>query len=144
MLFSTYDPFVIPSSRVPFTTGRTNTSSLDYDVVRSEEGVTLHIDIPGIDPETVELTVDGRSLKIETNRVSTIPEGSRIVTRRRRSDAISQTFALGERLDADALTADYDLGVLTVKVPVAESAKPRKVPVGTGGSPAIDAPAEDA
>ena len=144
MLFSTYDPFVSPSSRVPFPSARANTGSLDYDVIRSEDGVTLRIDIPGIDPDTVELTVDGRSLKIEANRDSAIPEGARIVSSRRRRDAIAQTFSLGERLDASELTADYDLGVLTVTVPVAESAKPRKVAVGAGRAAAIDAASEEA
>lgn len=139
MLFSTYDPFSTPSTRVPFAAGRADSGALDYDVVHSEDGVTLHIDIPGIDPDTVELTVDGRSLKVEAHRDSAIPEGARIVSRRRRGDSISQTFALGDGLDSAELTAEYDLGVLTIHVPVAESAKPRRIPVGTAKSTAIDA-----
>ena len=133
MLFNTYDPF-----RDFPTTSR----GLDYDVVRSDEGVVLSIDIPGIDPATVELTVDGRSLRVEADRSSTIPENAQVVSHRRRSGSIAQTFQLGEKLDADKLTADYDLGVLTVTIPVAESAKPRKVAVGVGApapAPAIDA-----
>ena len=128
MLFNTYDPFRIPSA--PSTSRR-----LDHEVFSNEEGVTLRIDIPGIDPDTVDLTVDGRSLRIEAARESSIPEGSKIVSRRR-DGSISQTFQLGERLDADKLEADYEFGVLTVTVPVAESAKPRKVTVGAG-APAL-------
>jgi len=134
MLFNTYDPF-----RSPLAT----TAGLNYDVVRSEDGVTLSIDIPGVDPETVDLTVDGRSLRLETNRTTTLPEGAKVVSRRRRSGSVKQTFQLGEQLDADRLTADYEHGVLTVTIPVAESAKPRKVAVGAG-APAIDATAEAA
>lgn len=130
MLFNTYEPFL-----APFLTD--STRSLDYEVARSEEGVTIRIDIPGVDPETVDLTVDGRSLRLEVTRSSAIPEGARIVTSRRRNGDISQTFELGERLDTERLVADYEFGVLTVKVPVAESAKPRKVTVGAT-TPAIE------
>ncbi len=128
MLFNTYDPFRIP-------TAASANRTLDHEVFSNDEGVTLRIDIPGIDPDTVDLTVDGRSLRIEAARESSIPEGAQIVNRRR-GGSIAQTFQLGERLDADKLEADYEFGVLTVTVPVAESAKPRKVAVGAG-APAL-------
>lgn len=116
MLFNTYSTYA--------------NTTLDYDVLRSEDGVTLRIDIPGIDPETIDLTLNGRSLRLEANRDSSIPEGVRIVGNRRRNGSIAQSFQLGERLDAEQLTADYEFGVLTVTIPVAESAKPRKISVG--------------
>ncbi len=133
MLFPTHDPFRELAS---------NVRGLDYDVVRSETGVVLSIDMPGIDPSTVELTVEGRSLTLSASRESVIPEGAQVVSRRRRDGSLNQTFQLGERLDADKLAADYNFGVLTVTIPVAESAKPRKVEVGVGAAPAIDATAE--
>ena len=114
------------------------TSGLDYDVVRTEEGVTLFVDIPGINPDDVDLTVDGRNLRLEANRNNTaFPEGARVISRGRRNGDVNQSFQLGEQLDAERLTADYSNGVLTVTIPVAESAKPRKVEVGVG-APAID------
>lgn len=132
MLFTNYDPFRDLS---------TSARSLDYDVVRSEDGVIVRIDIPGIDPATVDLTVDGRSLRLETERPTSLPENAELVASRRRPFAAKQTFQLGEQLDAERLTADYEFGVLTVTIPVAESAKPRKVAVGVGASQgqAIDA-----
>ncbi len=137
MLFTNYDPFRDLSN---------SARSFDYDVVRSEDGVVVRIDIPGIDPSTVDLTVDGRSLRIETTRPTDVPENAQVVTSRRRPLAASQTFQLGEQLDAERLTADYEFGVLTVNIPVAESAKPRKVEVGVGTSnaTAIDAASEAA
>lgn len=137
MLFTNYDPFRDLSN---------SARSFDYDVVRSEDGVVVRIDIPGIDPSTVDLTVDGRSLRIETTRPTNVPENAQVVTSRRRALAASQTFQLGEQLDAERLTADYEFGVLTVNIPVAESAKPRKVEVGVGSSnaTAIDAASEAA
>ena len=136
MLFPTNDPFRERSL---------NARGLDYDVVRSDTGVVLSIDMPGIDPSTVDLTVEGRSLTLSASRESWIPEGAQVVSRRRRDGSINETFELGERLDTDKLTADYNFGVLTVTIPVAESAKPRKVEVGVGAAPAaidtaVDAP----
>ncbi len=136
MLFNSYDPFVNPANR-----------GLDYDVLRSDEGVVLSVDIPGIDPATVELTVEGRSLTLNASRPSSIPEGAKVLSRRR-SGSVSQSFQLGERLDSDNLTADYEFGVLTVTIPVAESAKPRRVEVAVGAgvesAEAIDATSEAA
>ena len=67
------------------------------------------------------------------------------VNRRRRSGKLSHRFHLGELLDAERLEAGYDFGVLTIRIPIAESAKPRKVPVGAGAaSAAIDAESAEA
>ena len=135
MLFNTYDPF-----RSPIFTEATR--GLDYDVIRSDEGVVLHIDIPGIDPDTVDLTVEGRSLRLEATRPTNVPENARVTTRGRRTGAVKQTFQLGERLDADRLSADYAFGVLVVTIPVAESAKPRKVAVSAADSSVLEAASE--
>jgi HSP20 family protein len=67
------------------------------------------------------------------------PEGATVTARRRRSGKIAQVFHLGNQLDAEKLSAEVLNGVLTVTIPVAESAKPRKVAVGVGAAPAIDA-----
>ena len=130
-MLRTFDPF----REFPLAT----TPTVDYDIVRSDDGVELHIDIPGIDPAEVELTVDGRSLVLSAERPERIAEGATQVSRRRRSGSISRRFHLGESLDADRLEADYEFGVLTVRIPVAESAKPRRVAVGVGGAAAIEA-----
>ena len=122
MLLKTYDPFreFSPASR-----------GLDYDVTKGDDGVLLSIDLPGVDPDTVDLTVEGRSLHLSATRPSSIPEGTQVVARHRRTGDFSQTFQLGEKLDADRLTADYEFGVLTISIPVAESSKPRSVSINT-------------
>ena len=122
-MFSTFDPFRELTAAVP---------TLDYDIVRSDDGVELYIDIPGVDPATVDLTVDGRSLHLKAERRFEVPEGSTLVSRRRRQADLAKTFHLGENLDSERLEADYALGVLKVTIPVAESAKPRKVEVAVG------------
>jgi len=130
-MFSTFDPFRELTAATP---------ALDYDIVRSDEGVELYIDIPGVDPAAVDLTIDGRSLHLKAERRFDVAEGSTLVSRRRSRTEIAKTFHLGDNLDADRLEADYAFGVLKVSIPVAESAKPRKVEVGTSG--ALDAVVE--
>ncbi len=136
MLFTTHDPFRSPLFN---DTHR----GLDYEAVRTEDGVTLYVDIPGVDPSSVDLTIDGRSLHLEAKRETAIPEGATVVSTRRRGTNVKQTFQLGEQLDADRLGADCQHGVLVVTIPVAESAKPRKVAVGAA-SAAINATVEAA
>jgi len=105
-------------------------NTVDYDVVRTEDGVTLLVDVPGVDPASVDLTIDNRSLTLRAERSATLPEGATVTTRRRRSGAIVHSFHLGAQLDADRLSADVHNGVLTITIPTAESAKPRKIEVG--------------
>ncbi len=119
-MFRTIDPYRNLS--------HTSERGTEYDVVRTEDGVQVHVDIPGIDPAHVDLTVDGRSLVLRADRPARA-EGT--VVARRRTGTLHRRFHLGEQLDADRLEADYALGVLTVTIPFAESAKPRKVLVGT-------------
>ena len=133
-MFTSFDPFRELTAATP---------ALDYDIVRSDDGVELYIDIPGVDPSRVDLTVDGRSLHLKAERRFDVAEGSTLVSRRRRPAEIAKTFHLGENLDAEQLEADYAFGVLKVMIPVAESAKPRKVEVGIG-TEALDASVVDA
>ena len=116
----------------------TKSGTLAYDTIRTETSIKLLIDIPGIDPDTVNLTVDGRSLRIDATREVELADGETLVSSRHRSGALSRLFHLGEQLDADGLTADAARGVLTVTIPVAESAKPRKISVGSSAE-AIEA-----
>lgn len=124
----------------PFNTFAGTPANVAYDVLRTDEGVQLFIDLPGINPDAVELTVDGRVLSLKAERVFDVPEGATLLSRRRTAKTIDHSFQLGDSLDAERLEADYAFGVLKVTVPVAESAKPRKVNVAIGTStPQVEA-----
>lgn len=123
-MIRSFDPF----REFNYTAG----STLDFDLLQSEEGVQLFIDLPGVNPDEVDITVDGRSLHLKAERSFEVPEGTTLISRRRPSKSISRSFQLGENLDPEGLEADYAYGVLKVTVPVAESAKPRKISVGAG------------
>ncbi|MDH3754631.1 MAG: Hsp20/alpha crystallin family protein [Acidimicrobiia bacterium] len=127
-MFSTFDPFRdfarLAPARLPVT--------VPYDTLRFDDRFELRFDVPGVDPDGIELTVDGRELTLTFDRTSDIPEDATLVARRRPTGEVRQSLHLGESLDVTGLAADYDKGVLVVTIPVAEQAMPRKVPVAIG------------
>ena len=110
-------------------------SGVPMDAFRRGEQVVVHFDLPGIDPESIDLTVERNVLTLRAERTVARQEGDEaIVTERPRGTFTRQLF-LGETLDAGNIDAAYEHGVLTVTIPVAEQAKPRKVSIaGTNGA----------
>lgn len=117
------------------------------DAVRSPERFELYIDLPGVDPTTVDLTVEGRTLTLTADRSFTVPEGAELVTAGRRHGAYSRSFRIGDDLDLDQVSARSEHGVLIVSIPVASSAKARKISISTDpaviDAPAVEAPSDD-
>ncbi len=104
---------------------------MPMDLYRTADGYVLNADLPGIDPQSVDVDVDGQLLSIRAER-SPRPEGDvKWLARERVSGSFLRRFTLGQNVDADSISANYDNGVLSVVIPVAERAKPRKVEVRT-------------
>lgn len=106
--------------------------SSNLDVVRSEDHFDMYIDLPGVDPDTVELTVDGRTLTVAARREFTVGESQEHVYAGRRHGEFHRSFKLADDLDVDALTARSEHGVLHISLPVLAAAKPRKIRINTG------------
>ena len=117
-------------------TGRAPT--MQMDAYRHDGQLVVHFDLPGVDPGAIEVTVDKNVLTVRAERAIARGEGEWLAAERPHGSFSRQLF-LGEDLDADALEAHYDQGVLTLTVPVAEAAKPRRIEVTSGGRQAIDA-----
>lgn len=109
----------------PFGTG------LAMDTVRREGEVVLRFDVPGFDPEKISVTVDRGVLAVTGTREETRTEGETHVVRERQFGSFTRRVRLGENLNADAIEATNHDGVLEIKIPVREEAKPRKIEVGT-------------
>ncbi len=92
----------------------------------------VHFDIPGIDPETIELDVERNVLNVRAERRSPAPEGAETVVAERPTGTFTRQLFLGDTLDTERIDAAYDAGVLTLRIPVAEAAKPRRIQI-TGG-----------
>jgi HSP20 family protein len=113
-----------PTARTAFTT------ALPMDTVRRDGEVVLRFDVPGFDPEKIDVTVDRGVLAVSGTREETKTEGETHVIRERHFGSFTRRVRLGENLDADAIEATNHDGVLEIRIPVREEAKPRKIEVG--------------
>ena len=102
------------------------------DAYRHGDEVVVCFDLPGMDPGTIDLTVEQNVLTIKAERRYDGREGDEVIAAERLHGAFTRQLFLGETLDAERLVASYETGVLTLRIPVAESAKPRKVPITEG------------
>jgi HSP20 family protein len=107
-------------------------SWMAMDAVRHEHDVELFFDLPGVSPDSIDLTVERNVLSVKAERNWEPAEGDEVLAHERPYGSITRQVMLGETLDTDRLEARYDAGVLAVRIPVAEQAKPRKVEISGG------------
>ena len=113
---------------------------MPVDLYRDGDRYVLHADIPGADPGSIDIDVDGSQLSIRAQRTAGQGEGLRWIARERGAGTYLRQFTLGDGVDIDGISASYDSGVLSVVIPVSERAKPRKIRVeSTGEREAISA-----
>ena len=110
---------------------RAFTSAIPMDTVRRDGELVLRFDVPGIDPEKIDVTVDRGVLTVSATREETRTEGESPVVRERLFGSFTRRVRLSDNLDADAIEASNHDGVLEIRIPVREEAKPRKITVGT-------------
>jgi len=103
---------------------------MPMDAYRQGETFNIDLDLPGVDPDTIDLTVEQNVLTVHAERRPRIAEETERVVAERTYGTFSRQVFLGETLDVEKLSADYDAGVLSIKIPIAEQAKPRKIAVG--------------
>jgi len=107
------------------------------DAYRKDDMFLLQLDVPGISAESVELTVDNNVLTIRASRHAPVmQEQVEPVVAERPWGEFSRQVLLGNNLDVSRIQAEYDAGVLTVSIPVAEHAKPRRIEVNVRDSSA--------
>ena len=110
--------------------------TMPMDAYRDGDAFVVQLDLPGVDARSIDLTVEKNVLVVRAERSGPeVDEKSRLVSERPRGTFTRQLF-LGEGLDSEKIEATYDAGVLTIRIPVAEQAKPRKVEVSASSSPA--------
>jgi HSP20 family protein len=114
--------------------GSNGPRSVPMDLYRSGDHYVLDVDLPGVDPGSVDIDVDGSVLTIRAERTLGAPEGAQWLTRERQPGTFVRQLTLGDGLDVERIAARYDNGVLSVTIPVQESSKPRKISVATGSA----------
>jgi HSP20 family protein len=97
-------------------------AAMPMDAYRQGDTFYLQLDLPGIQMDSIELTV-------RAERAPTGADGAEMIVAERPAGTFTRQVFLGDTLDADQLTADYTAGVLTLAIPVREAAKPRKVEI---------------
>lgn len=114
--------------------GRGAPMSFPMDAYRRGDELHVELDLPGVDPDSIDLTVDQSQLTIRAERRFELQEGDEMAVAERPQGTFSRQLLLSEALDIDNLRADYVDGVLQLTIPVAERAKPRKIEIGRSGS----------
>ena len=107
------------------------TPALPMDTVRRDGEVVLRFDVPGVAQDKIGVTVDKGLLTVSATREETKTEGESPVVRERLFGSFTRRVRLSENLDADSIEASNHDGVLEIRIPVREEAKPRKIEVGT-------------
>jgi HSP20 family protein len=137
MLLSTFDPFA--QFHRALRAADDGYSAMRMDAVRREQEVELRFDLPGIDKDSIDVTVDRGVLTVSATRTDEYAEGEKPYIRERISGSFTRRIRLSDSVDADKIAAAYDDGVLRVTVPLAERALPRKVEVRTQERAAVEA-----
>jgi HSP20 family protein len=106
------------------------------DAYRRGEDVVLFFDLPGVDPQSIDLTVDQHVLTVRAERRSELEEGAEVLAAERPQGSFVRRVFLGDALDTDRITAEYHNGVLRLTIPVSEQAKPRKIEIAADGQQA--------
>jgi HSP20 family protein len=108
-------------------------TAMPMDAYRVGDEFVVAFDLPGVDPDAIELDIERNVLTVKAERRPTVPaEKVEMQVSERPLGVFSRQLFLGDTLDAERITADYDAGVLTLRIPIAEQAKPRKIEI-TGG-----------
>lgn len=110
---------------------------MPMDAYRRGDNVWVHLDLPGVVADTIDISVERNVLTVAAERSYQRQEADRVYFDERHEGAFRRQVSLGEGLDADGIEADYTDGVLTLRIPVIPQAKPRKIEV-TSSQPAID------
>lgn len=113
---------------------RRGTATMPMDAVRRGDRVLVTFDLPGVDPEAIDVTVERDTLTVTAVRRFERSEDDEVLANERPQGTFLRRVLLGDSLDTSQLEAAYDHGVLSVTIPVAAQAQPRKIAVSGGGA----------
>ena len=105
---------------------------MPMDAWREGETFFVELDLPGVNPESIDLDVERNVLTVKAVRKPTYGENTESVVTERPAGTFSRQLFLGETLDTEKIEASYEAGVLRLRIPVAEQAKPRRIAIHGG------------
>ena len=104
--------------------------TMPIEAWRRKDEFYVYVDLPGINQDDVELTVERNVVSIRAERRPAHEEGDDVIVDERPHGIFTRQLFLGDNLDVNKLSADYDRGVLMLTIPIAEASKPRRIPLG--------------
>ncbi|TFD17307.1 Hsp20/alpha crystallin family protein [Cryobacterium sp. TMT1-21] len=134
---TSYDPFRELDRMASALIDNRGPRVMPMDLFREDDHYVLSADMPGIDPGSVDIDVDGQLLTIRGERTMANHENVKWITRERLAGSFLRQLNLGQGIDVENISATYNNGVLTVTIPVHEAAKPRKIEVQSSGEPTM-------
>jgi HSP20 family protein len=108
---------------------RSGPQGFPMDAYRRGDRFYVHLDLPGVDPDSIDLTCERNVLTIRAERSFQGNQGDEVIVFERPQGSFSRQLFVSEALDTDAIDASYDQGVLTLEIPVAEQAKPKRIEI---------------
>jgi len=124
-----FDPFRELDRLTQSLGGITRPGPMPMDAYRHGDEFVVHFDLPGLDPSSIELTVEQNVLSVSGERSWQPANDVEVIASERPQGKFTRQLFLGESLDADKVAAKYEHGVLTLTIPVSERAKPRRVEI---------------
>lgn len=112
---------------------RSRPAAMPLEAWREGDQFIIAFDLPGIESDSIDLGIEGNALTVRAERKQRASEGAETLASEQPRGLFSRQVILGERLDTSAITAGYEAGVLTVRIPVAEHAKPRRIQIESTG-----------
>ncbi len=133
-----FDPFGDPFRALDRLTsqlasGRRTPMGMPMDVWQTEDGYHVALDLPGVDPGTVEITAERNLLTIRAERQAEYTEGENVLLAERPQGSFTRQLQVGDVLDTSNIQATYNNGVLTLAIPMSEAGQPRRIEVQHGG-----------
>jgi HSP20 family protein len=145
MMLTAYDPFAATNAAfraLDQLAGRAGSSTarplsgMPMDAYRVGDNFVAHFDLPGVDPGSIDLSVEGNTLTVTAERSVPQIENAEWAIAERPYGSYTRQLVLGRSLDTDRLEASYHDGVLSISIPVAEKARARKIQVTRADTPA--------
>lgn len=109
-------------------------AGMPMDLFRSNDHFVLNVDLPGVDPGTIDVSVEDRTLTIRAERTARSDPEAQWLVRERPTGTYARQVTVGSGLALDKIDATYQDGVLALTIPVAESAKPRRIEISHAGT----------
>jgi HSP20 family protein len=107
-------------------------AAMPLDAWREGDQFVVEFDLPGVDPESIDLDVERNVLTVRAERKGRPADDTEMLAAERPQGRFSRQVILGDSLDAENVKATYDAGVLSLRIPIAEKAKPRKIEISQG------------